>query len=65
MNFLKTLLDKFEKKRLPAEQGQLVGLTGAVVILTPDGNNVVLSPDCAEEVLQRLPEAIGAARENK
>ncbi len=62
MFFIKTLLDKFEKKRKPAEQGQLVGLTGAVVILTSDGNNVVMSPDFAEEVLQKLPGVIGYAR---
>ena len=66
MFFIKTLLDKFEKKRKPAEQGQLVGLTGAVVILTSDGNNVVMSPEFAEEVLQKLPGVIWDARsENK
>ncbi len=66
MSFLKSLLDKFEKKRKPAEQGQLVGLTGAVVILTSDGNNVVMSPEFAEEVLQKLPGVIWDARsENK
>ncbi len=62
MSFLKSLLDKFEKKRKPAEQGQLVGLTGAVVILTSDGNNVVMSPEFAEEVLQKLPGVIWDAR---
>lgn len=40
--------------RKPSEKALLTALHGAVVILTPDGHNVVLSPAAARDIGKNL-----------
>lgn len=50
------LFKKFNKpKRLPAVGGNVLALTGAVVIHTHDEHNVVLTPSLARQIAQVLP----------
>lgn len=54
MQFLKQFFQK--RTRLPAETGHLLALTGAVVIHTEDGHNVVLTPKLARQLAEFLPQ---------
>ena len=42
--------------RAPAESGHVLALTGAVVIHTQDGHNVVLTPTLARQLASFLPQ---------
>jgi hypothetical protein len=42
------------KYREPSKKALLTALSGAIVVLTPDGNNVVLAPETAREIGKHL-----------
>lgn len=45
----------FEKpSRQPASSGNVVALSGAVLVHTEDGNNIVVTPDLAREIAKNL-----------
>lgn len=52
MQIIKALLKSFKKTRLPADSVTLLALTGAVVIHTEDGHNVVLTPRIARDIAE-------------
>lgn len=55
-NIADYIKSKFAKpQRVPASSGNVVALTGAVLIRTEDGNNIVLTPDLARQVAKSLP----------
>ena len=60
---IKRLFAAFSKPapRLPAQGGDLVTLTGAVMIHTHDGHNIVLTPAFAREIACLLPIAANEA----
>lgn len=55
-----TLISKFQKMfnskpRLPQASGILVALSDAVIIHTHDGNSIVVTPQFAKEISEKLP----------
>ena len=51
MEIIKDYLKKLRKpKRLPASQANIIALSGAVLIDTGDGHNIVVTPDLAREI---------------
>ena len=51
MEIFKNYLKKLSKpQRLPASQANIVALSGAVLIDTGDGHNIVVTPDLAREI---------------
>lgn len=50
-----------KQPRKPSSQAQVVATTGAVIVLTKEGN-VVLTPDLALQVASQLPEIAAAAK---
>ena len=55
---------KEQPARKPATHGNLVALTGAVLIHTEDGN-VVLTPQLAKDLAQHLPKFAKTAEDKK
>lgn len=47
--------------RTPATSGQVVALPSAILLVTKDGNNVVITPDLARDIHKVLPEIIEKA----
>ena len=51
-NYIKQLFAK--PSRQPASSGNVVALSGAVLVHTEDGNNIVVTPDLAREIAKNL-----------
>lgn len=50
MNYINKLNPFRKPKRVPSDHAVMMALTGAVVIHTEDGHNVVLTPDVARTI---------------
>ncbi len=62
MEIIKDYLNKLRKpKRLPASQANIVALSGAVLIDTGDGHNIVVSPDLAREIGKSITKMANSA----
>jgi hypothetical protein len=44
--------------RKPGNQALMVALPQAIMIITDDGNNIVLTPSAARELVKKIPVAI-------
>jgi len=61
---IKGLFPWLKKERQPASSGHLIALSGAVLIGTEDGNNVVLTPAMARDIAPLLPQLANDAEKN-
>lgn len=55
MDFIQKFVNYFRKHRKPAESGTLIALSHAVLIGTPDGHAIVITPRMARELASVLP----------
>jgi len=49
------------KTRIPCSEAVMVALPGAILILTKDGNNILVTLSAAKDIAKKIPEAVIAA----